>query len=118
MANFRSKLEQRFSSAHPRMKYEVDKIPYISSHTYTPDFKVKADVYVETKGRFLGSDRSKHLRIKEQQPHITIIFVFQNPHMTLSKKSKTTYADWCDKNDFLWAAEGDEDRLARLIQSA
>ena len=30
-------------------------------------------------------------------------FVFNNSKAKLSKKSKTTYADWCNKNGFKFA---------------
>lgn len=29
-------------------------------------------------------------------------FLFERPFNTLSKASKTTYADWCDKNGYEW----------------
>lgn len=34
-----------------------------------------------------------------------IRFVFQNPKNKLYKRSKTTYADWCDKHGFKWATK-------------
>lgn len=58
---------------------------------------------VETKGRFTAADRKKHLLIKEQHPGYDIRFLFQRSASRLSKKSKTTYADWCRKHGFLFA---------------
>ncbi len=87
-------------------EYEQHKIAYIkpaTQHKYTPDFKLPSGVYVETKGRFVTADRKKHLLIKEQYPELDIRFVFQNANNKLSKKSKTTYADWCNKHGFVYA---------------
>ena len=58
---------------------------------------------METKGRFTVSDRQKHLLIKEQQPELDIRFVFSNQNAKLYKGSKTTYAQWCEKNGFQYA---------------
>lgn len=87
-------------------QYEQHKISYIkpaTSHKYTPDFKLPNGIYVETKGRFTTADRKKHLLIKDQYPDLDIRFLFYNANNRLSKKSKTTYAEWCDKNGFKYA---------------
>lgn len=84
--------------------YETSKFPYISSHTYTPDFQLSLTKFVETKGLFSAADRSKHLKVREQNPQLKILFVFQNPYQRLTRKSTTTYADWCDKHNFKWIA--------------
>lgn len=87
-------------------QYEQHKIKYIApavERKYTPDFKLPNGIYVETKGRFVAADRKKHLLIKQQHPDLDIRFVFQNANNKLSKRSKTTYAQWCSKNGFLYA---------------
>lgn len=87
-------------------EYEQHKIAYTkpaTQHKYTPDFRLPNGIFVETKGRFVTADRKKHLLIKEQHPELDIRFVFQNANNRLSKKSKTTYADWCNKYGFLYA---------------
>lgn len=71
--------------------------------TYTPDFILANGIIIETKGRFLGSDRTKHLLIQKQHPEKDIRFVFSNSRQKLSKGSKTTYAEWCEKKGFKWA---------------
>ena len=87
--------------------YESERIPYIAKpKTYTPDFVVIINgkkVYIETKGRFLASDRSKHLLLKKQHPDMDLRFVFTNPNQKLNKGSKTTYAEWCIKHGFSFA---------------
>ena len=87
-------------------EYEKHVIQYIkpaTKHKYHPDFKLPNGIFIETKGRFVAADRKKHLLIKEQNPELDIRIVFQNSKTKLSKASKTTYADWCTKNDILYA---------------
>lgn len=81
-----------------KLKYRVEK-----NHTYTPDFPVTKGIVIETKGRFLTSDRMKMLLIKEQYPDIDFRFVFSNSKSRISKISKTTYGEWCDRNGFKYA---------------
>ena len=83
--------------------YESDKLKYWVEHTYNPDFTIRENTYIETKGRFLSADRAKHLYIKEQHPEVKVYFLFGNASNTLTKSSKTTYAEWCDKHGFKWA---------------
>jgi len=113
---FRSGFEQRIceelSKARVDYEYEEMKVPYVipaSQHTYTPDFCVYLKsgkvIIVETKGRFMPEDRQKHLHVRESNPELDIRFVFQNPNTKITPTSKTTYAMWCNKNGFKWAAK-------------
>ena len=89
-------------------KYEERKVSYTvpaSKHTYTPDFELPNGIIIETKGRFVTADRKKHLLVKAQHPELDIRFVFSNPRAKISKVSKTSYADWCDKNGFRYTAK-------------
>ena len=70
---------------------------------YTPDFVLENGIIIESKGRFLTADRQKHILVKSQHPELDIRFVFSNSKTKISKRSKTTYADWCIKNGFLYA---------------
>ena len=36
-------------------------------------------------------------------PELDIRFVLQSPNGKIYKGSKTTYAEWCNKNGFKWA---------------
>lgn len=74
-----------------------------TQHKYTPDFVLPNGIIIEAKGIFEREDRQKHLLIKMQYPDLDIRFVFQNPKMTLYKGSKTTYADWAEKNGFKYS---------------
>jgi hypothetical protein len=103
-ATYKSGLEARFQAAALaegwNLPYEANKIKYTipeSNHTYTPDFTVTSNVYVETKGLWSGADRKKALLIKEQHPHIKILYVLYRDQR-LSKKSDTTYLMWARKH--------------------
>jgi len=106
-AKYRSGLERRVAlSLHAKriqFSYEKEKVVYIVpsvERVYVPDFcittKSGKKIYIETKGIWDAEDRRKHLLIKRQRPDLDIRFVFTNPNMKLSKKSKTTYADICE----------------------
>ena len=106
---FRSGLEKdiaaqlRASGIDPKyeslkLKYRVEK-----DHTYTPDFPITNKIIIETKGRFLTSDRMKMLLIQKQYPEYDFRFVFNNSKARISKISKTTYGEWCERNGFKYA---------------
>jgi len=110
MYGFRSGLELQIDESLKQRgidgEYEKHIIKYTkpeTHHKYHPDFRLPNGIFVETKGRFLTDDRKKHLLIKSQFPELDIRFLFQNAKTKISKASKTTYADWCDKNGFKWA---------------
>lgn len=88
------------------VNYEIEKIKYVipaSNHTYTPDFLLPNGIFIETKGRFLPEDRKKQLLVRAQHPDRDIRFVFSSSRTKVTKGSKTSYADWCIKNGFLYA---------------
>jgi hypothetical protein len=106
-AGYRSGFEQTVAEQAKadglKLAYEAERIQYTGKpRSYTPDFKLKNGIFVETKGRFTSADRSKHLRIKEQRPDVEVRFVFQvnNP---LYKGSKKRYSDWCEQYGFVYA---------------
>ena len=106
---YRSGLEDKISKqleeAGVPFKYEKFKIKYSLNEvrTYTPDFELTNGIIIESKGRFVVADRKKHLLIQKQHPELDIRFVFSNSRAKISKVSKTTYGDWCDKHGFLYA---------------
>ena len=103
---YRSGLEHKISMALDTIKYNYDyesiKIEWedLAYRTYTPDFILNNGIIIETKGRFLTTDRRKHLCIKKQHPKLDIRFVFTNSRSKLSKCAKSTYAEWCIKYGF------------------
>ena len=105
---FRSKLEEKVATLLKELgvsfEYESTQVPYVIQHHYTPDFLLPNHVYLETKGYWDAADRRKVLAVKRDNPDIDLRMVFQSPYNTISMKSKTTYAKWCDKHDIPWTA--------------
>ena len=103
---YRSGLEHKLSIALDTIKYKYEyesiKIEWedLAYRTYTPDFILNNGIIIETKGRFLASDRRKHLAIQKQHPKLDIRFVFTNSKVKLYKGAKSTYAQWCYKHNF------------------
>jgi hypothetical protein len=111
---FRSGLEEKtadqLQANNISYGYETLKLPWVRpavDRKYTPDFILtKADgtnLVIETKGRFVLEDRQKMVHIKNQYPDMDIRFVFSNAHAKLRKGAKTSYAQWCEKEGFLYA---------------
>ena len=108
---FRSKLEESVASLLEGLgvsyEYENEKLSYTIEHTYTPDFKLPNYIYLEAKGYWAPEDRRKILNVKKSNPEIDLRMVFQSPYNTISKKSKTTYAQWCERHDIPWSSYQD-----------
>ena len=106
---YRSKFELKVAADLGKRKvdfqYEKVSFDYVPKiRNYTPDFYLpESKIYIETKGRLTTNDRVKHLLIKDQYPDLDIRFVFVNANNKISRTSKTTYANWCDRHKFLWA---------------
>ena len=119
------KVAQQITNPGLDLMYETDRIQYTVPERkakYTPDFRLpKAGgfYYVETKGRWVVSDRAKALLLHHQHPDIDIRYVFSNQNQRLYKGSPTTYAKYCDKQGLTYAnkwipAEWIEESLASL----
>jgi hypothetical protein len=104
---YRSGLEKNVAeflkTKQKKVRYEKLKIEWedLRYRTYTPDFTLDNGIIIETKGVFDSEDRRKHLQVQKQHPELDIRFVFTNLYAKLYKGSKTTYAQWCEKNNFL-----------------
>jgi hypothetical protein len=105
---FRSGLEEKVADLlvdlGVKYEYESTKVSYVISHHYTPDFVLPNGVWLETKGYWDSKDRKKIKSVIQQNPDIDLRMVFQAPYNTISKKSKTTYASWCEKNNIQWCS--------------
>jgi len=105
---FRSKLEEKVADLLEGLgvsyEYESEKLSYTIEHNYTPDFVLPNYTYLETKGYWDAADRRKILAVKKANPEIDLRMIFQSPYNTISKKSKTTYAKWCEKHDIPWTS--------------
>ena len=108
---YRSKLEEQVASLLEGLgvsyEYESTKVPYTIQHHYNPDFILPNNVYLEVKGYWDPEDRRKILAVKKDNPDLDLRMVFQSPYNTISKKSKTTYAKWCEKHDIQWTSYHD-----------
>ena len=107
---YRSNFEKTFADLLKRNKlkaeYEPDKLKFIQpeqKRTYCPDWKIRKGVYIETKGRFTGRDRKKTLWVRESNPGVTAYMLFMRSSVKITKTSKTSYGDWCDKHGIIWA---------------
>ena len=108
---FRSKLEKNIADLLEQLGvsylYESEKLSYTIEHNYTPDFVLPNYKYLEAKGYWAAEDRRKILAVKRDNPDVDLRMIFQSPYNTISKKSKTTYAQWCDKHDIPWTSYKD-----------
>lgn len=104
--NYKSKFEADIALKYPQLIYEEGFLTYIVPETkrkYLPDWKISDGIYIESKGKLTADDRKKLLYVKEQHPEIKLYLLFQNAQNKITKRSKTTYADWCDKNGIEWS---------------
>lgn len=123
---YRSKFEldvsKWFTENKIEVLYEPCKVKYTvpeSQHSYTPDFQIGANesILIEAKGYFSAADRKKMLHVIKSNPNITFRMILQNSSMKISKRSKTTYADWCDKNQIEWCDWKDKTKLKLFVRT-
>ena len=107
---FRSGLEEKvadyLTSKGVGFSFETLKVSYVkpeTKHIYTPDFILDNGIIIETKGRWMMEDRKKHILIRKQHPNLDIRILFQNANAKISKGSKTSYADFCEKHGIPYA---------------
>ena len=107
-SKFRSGLEELVAKLLEGLgvtyEYESCKVPYTIQHHYHPDFILPNHVYLETKGYWSPEDRRKIAAVKRDNPELDLRMVFQSPFNKISKKSKTTYAMWCEKHAIPWTS--------------
>ena len=103
---FRSGLEKQVADLLSELgvsyEYESKKISYVIQHHYTPDFVLPNHTVLECKGYWDPADRRKIKQVKKDNPDLDLRMVFQSPYNTISKKSKTTYAKWCERHNIPW----------------
>lgn len=104
--NYRSHFERDVGEfLGERATHEPERIYFTQpskQRFYLPDFKTEGGVFIECKGRWVASDRQKHVWLKEQHPDKRIVLLFQDARIKLSKRSKTTYGEWATKNGLEW----------------
>ncbi len=106
-SNYRSGFEATLANQLKRggvsFQYETLKLEYTKTATYTPDFILPNGIIIEAKGLWTVEDRTKHLLVKAQHPHLDIRLVFMNAFNKIRKGSNTTYAAWCEKKNIQYA---------------
>jgi len=116
-SGFEGQVAEDLYSRGIRFNYESEVMTYVSAvrggmcmdcgskkcgkrRTYTPDFVVPKDsgdtLYVEAKGRFPSTDRSKMRDVKRANPDADIRMLFQKT----SKPQMAKLQAWCDKFGF------------------
>ena len=102
-SGFESKLAHQLKRSGVDFEYETLTIEYQRLSTYTPDFILPNGIIIEAKGVWTVEDRAKHLLVRQQHPHLDIRMVFMRASNKINKKSKTTYAMWCEKKGIKYA---------------
>lgn len=100
----RNKFEQRVYRQLQRnkvnFKYEADRISYIITGHYIPDFTIQhptSPIYIETKGYFRPEAKRKLVAVKRLHPSIDIRIVFY--------ARRPADIRWAEKHKFPWAIE-------------
>ena len=105
-SNLETQVEEALKAQGLSPQYETDKFGYVLHRKYTPDFSLVdrngEKFYIEVKGWWQASDRTKFLAVILANPTLPIFVALQRPLMTLNKKSKTTYATWCSRYGIAW----------------
>lgn len=98
----RNKFELRIygalKSSKASFKYESEKIPYLISGHYVPDFVLvttHGKIYIETKGHFRPEAKRKMAAVKKLNPSLDIRILFYSYNKSNIK--------WCIKNGFQYA---------------
>ena len=92
---FEQKLHLQLKKSKVEFKYEPEKIPYVFSGHYIPDFVLYTSlgkIYIEAKGHFRPEAKRKMVAVKKMHPAMDIRIVFY------SFKAKDIR--WAEKNAF------------------
>jgi hypothetical protein len=103
---YRSKFENSIAEDLEKKKvdfsYETVKLEYVIEKNYIPDFILPNGIFVEAKGYWPPSDRTKLLAVLEKNPEADVRMVFQ-ANNKIHKASEMRYGDWCDKRNIKWS---------------
>lgn len=99
-------LQQKAKNAKFNVAYETEKLDYILTRNYVPDFVLSFDdgrkIYIETKGHLRQEDRAKMLAVKNRHPDLDIRIVFSKDNR-LNKRARSRYSDWAKRHGFPYA---------------
>ncbi len=86
--------------------YEPFQVPYRIERKYTPDFVYERNdkqYLIECKGYFRSGDTQKYRSVSNcLGSNQELIFILMKPNQKVSKSTKNTMAQWCDKHEILW----------------
>lgn len=102
-SQFESKVADYLKQHDRKAEYEPRRFKYTRPAHYTPDWQIGPNRFIEAKGYFSPSDRSKMLAVREEYPKLEFYLLFANSRIKLSRKSKTTYGEWAEEHGFQWA---------------
>tara|TARA_B100000795_G_scaffold212800_1_gene166446 strand:- start:1260 stop:1655 length:396 start_codon:yes stop_codon:yes gene_type:complete len=120
MNNYRSKFEERLAKDLEDFTYECTTLMYnkrtnrkmecldcgsqhvLQKAKYLTDFRLSNGIYIEAKGWFKPSDRTKMESVIKCNPDVDIRMLFQKNGWTTKKKIQK-YSQWCDKRKIKWA---------------
>ena len=117
-SGFEKTVADQLTKAGVKFEYETEELEYfikrrgafcescgsdevLESHWYTPDFKI-GDVYIEVKGKFTSSARTKMKAVKEAWPFLDIRMLFMRDNW-LTKNHNSRYSDWAVSSGFKFA---------------
>jgi predicted nuclease of restriction endonuclease-like RecB superfamily len=95
---FETRIYDSLKKKKIRFKYESERIPYLISGHYIPDFVLttrSGKLYIETKGYFRPEAKRRMLAVKKINPKLDIRILFY----AFSKSS----IKWCEKHHFPYA---------------
>ena len=97
---FEKRIAKQLTKARVNLDYETEKIPYVLTGHYIPDFIIYTTlgkVYLETKGYFRPEAKRKMVSVKRQHPGLDIRIIFYNKTKANEK--------WALKYGFKYAFE-------------
>jgi predicted nuclease of restriction endonuclease-like RecB superfamily len=97
---FEKKIYQQLKKAKVKFGYETERITYLLSGYYLPDFVIETPygrVYIETKGYLRPEHKRKMCAVKKLHPEIDLRILFYSHN----KK----YIKWAEKNGFRYAVD-------------
>ncbi len=104
---FEEKIGNQLKKARSKFKYESEKIPYVLSRHYIPDFIIETPlgkIYIECKGYLRPEHKSKMVAVKRQHPNLDIRLLFYSAskaNMRWAIKHRFKYAVGTIPKDWL-----------------
>ena len=96
---FEQRIDQQLRSSRVKYDYESERIPYVITGYYLPDFvlidKQGKKIYLETKGYFRPEHKRKMKAVKDKNPELDIRIIFYSqsrPNIRWAEKHKFPYA--------------------------